>query len=249
MRMGFAEAAAWVGDPTSTNLPMDELLSVSYGARLRAQLDDRRAMPQPRTLLAAGDTVYLATIDGEGNACSFINSNYMGFGSGLVAGETGIALQNRGAGFTLVPGHPNSLEPAKRPFHTIIPALSTLASDGSLYAVFGVMGGHMQPQGHVQVVTNLLDFGFDPQRALDAPRWQLTGTQHVALEPWFSDGVRMELERRGHPLVGREATPRAATFGGGQIIAVTPEGVRVGGSDPRKDGAVVAAPLSSVSPV
>jgi gamma-glutamyltranspeptidase/glutathione hydrolase len=241
MRLGLAEARAWIADPAMSRLPVGEILTDAYADRLRSRIGQSAIGPEPHSLVGAGDdTVYLATVDAEGNACSFINSNYMGFGSGLVAGDTGIALQNRGAGFVMDETHPNALEPGKRPYHTIIPGLVT-RPDGSLLAAFGVMGGHMQPQGHLQVLANVLDYGMDPQRALDAPRFQITADGSLALEPWFSDAVRDDLESRGHTLIGRAETPPAGTFGGGQMILVEESGVRIGGSDPRKDGCAVAA--------
>lgn len=241
MRLGLADAAAWVADPAFATLPLDQLLGEAYAAERRALLRPDRALPEARAGLSGGtDTVYMAVVDAEGNACSFINSNYMGFGSGLVAGDTAIALQNRAAGFSLAPDHPNALAPRKRPFHTIIPGLAT-RPDGRLFACFGVMGGPMQAQGHLQLLTNLRVFGMDPQRALDAPRFQVMRDGGVALEAWFGDATRTALERYGHPLVPREDTPPMAAFGGGQCIGMTEDGVRVGGSDPRKDGMVALA--------
>ncbi len=243
MRLGFADAMAWVGDPALAAIPLARLLSADHLAGRRRQLrpDVSVAAPNPR-LPTGGDTVYLAVVDDDGNACSFINSNYMGFGSGLVAGDTGIALQNRGAGFVLTPGHSNELAPGKRPYHTIIPGLATRRQDQSLWAVFGVMGGHMQPQGHVQTLVNLVDYGLDPQQALDAPRFQLLPDDTLALEPWFGLTTRRELGRMGHRLRPVANTPSAATFGGGQLILLDEHGVRRGGSDPRKDGLVAAIP-------
>ncbi|MEO8083954.1 MAG: gamma-glutamyltransferase family protein [Ardenticatenales bacterium] len=241
MRLGFADAEAHVADPDGYAAPLERLLSDEHLAAQRARIRPDRAMAEAtRGIPGPGGTVYLAVVDGQGNACSFIQSNYMGFGSGLVAGGTGIPLQNRGAGFTLAAGHPNRLTPLRRPFHTIMPGLATRVADGSLYAAFGVMGGHMQPQGHLQVIVDMVDFGLDPQRALDAPRFQLTPGGAIALEPWFGDDVRRALADRGHTVVPRDATPSAAAFGGGQVIALTDEGVRVGGSDPRKDGCAIA---------
>jgi gamma-glutamyltranspeptidase/glutathione hydrolase len=241
MRLAFADARAWIGDPATAAIPVAALLSERSIAGRRALIRMDRALPDPVPGTPVGDdTVYLAVVDAEGNACSFINSNYMGFGSGLVAGTTGIALQNRGAGFVLDPQHPNACAPRKRPYHTIIPGLAT-RPDGSLYACFGVMGGHMQPQGHLQLMVNLRVHGMDPQRALDAPRWQVTPQGRIGLEPWFGNTVRQSLASRGHTLVPTDTPLSAASFGGGQLIAITREGVRVGGSDPRKDGCVVAS--------
>lgn len=241
MRLAFADGDAHIGDPDFRSAPIDTLLSPEYVALRRAEIDPRRASPGPTVgLPPRAGTVYVAAMDAAGGGCSLINSNYMGFGSGIVSERFGIPLQNRGAGFTFQRGHPNEAAPGKRPFHTIIPGLATRASDGALHSVFGVMGGHMQPQGHLQVLTNLMIFGMDPQRALDAPRFQIMPSGHVALEPWFDDATRGELRRRGHWLVARHATPGPGTFGGGQLIVVTESGVRLGGSDPRKDGQAVA---------
>jgi len=164
---------------------------------------------------------------------SFIQSNYMGFGSGVVVPGTGIALQNRGACFTMEEGHPNQVGPAKRPFHTIIPAFLTTEA-GEPVAAFGVMGGDMQPQGHLQVLLNLLDFQLDPQAALDAPRVHLLPDGRVAVEPGIPTAAREELARRGHPVV-EDGGPFG--FGGGQVIWRDGEqGLYIAGSDPRKDG-------------
>jgi gamma-glutamyltranspeptidase/glutathione hydrolase len=178
------------------------------------------------------DTVYLTVVDNARNAVSFINSNYTGIGCGVVAGETGIALQSRGAGFSLDPDHPNCLAPGKRPYHTIIPAM--IFRDGVPLYSFGVMGGSMQPQGHLQVAVNLIDLEMDPQRALDAPRFRVVEGRCVSLEPGTPEGVVQELRRRGHEIAPAES------YGGGQIIEIIPEtGALAGGSDPRKDGCAI----------
>ena len=184
------------------------------------------------------DTVYLTVVDGQGNAVSFINSLYMGFGSGLVVPGTGICLQNRGACFSLEPGHPNALAGGKRPYHTIIPAMAL--RDGRLWLSFGVMGGFMQPQGHLQVLVNMVDYGLDPQAALDAPRFQVDrrGGPQVQIETGVPATTRRALAMMGHEVV-RERT-FSPGFGGGQVIAVDPDtGVLWGGSEPRKDGCAV----------
>jgi gamma-glutamyltranspeptidase / glutathione hydrolase len=240
MRLGLADARAWVADPARAPVPVARLLSPDYLGRRRALVRPDRVLALPNAGMVRGaDTVYLCVVDDGGNACSFIHSNYMGFGSGLVAGDTGIPLQNRGAGFTLQENHPNEYAPGKRPYHTIIPGLAT-RPDGSLFSVFGVMGGHMQPQGHLQAIVNVLDYGMEPQRALDAPRFQLLPNGRLALEPWFGVALRTELARRGHDIVPVADTPTAGHFGGGQMIIVRDDGVRIGGSDPRKDGLVAA---------
>jgi gamma-glutamyltranspeptidase/glutathione hydrolase len=239
-----------VADPAVGRIPLAELLSPGYTARRRGRIDLHKAAAEaPRGEPGQGtDTVYLAVVDGKGNACSFINSLYMGTGTGLVVPGTGVSLQNRGALFSLDPAHPNALAPRKRPYQTIIPALTT--RDGELHACFGVMGGYMQPQGHLQVLVNLVDLGMAPQQALDMPRWQLVGPLlgglgagedggRVLLEEGWAPGLAAELSRRGHQVTEVGGFGRGI-FGGGQIIARDPAtGVLMGGSDPRKDGCAV----------
>jgi gamma-glutamyltranspeptidase/glutathione hydrolase len=239
MRMGMADAGRYVADPAVTDIPLAELLSKEYAAQRRALIQPDRALE----LMAPGqpqhkDTVYLTVVDGWGNAVSFINSLYYGFGSGLVVPGTGICLQNRGACFTLEPGHPNVLEGGKRPYHTIIPAMAL--RDGRLWLSFGVMGGFMQPQGHLQVLVNLVDYGLDPQAALDAPRFRVDerGGPQVLIETGVPLTTRKTLAAMGHSV--HPEMMFAPGFGGGQIIAVDPEtSVLCGGSDPRKDGCAV----------
>ena len=175
------------------------------------------------------DTVLLTVADDEGNVVSFINSRFAGFGSGLVAGETGIALQNRGSSFSLDADHPNRIEPGKRPFHTLIPGLVEFDEDD--WAAFGVMGGYMQPQGHVQVISNVVDYGMPLQRALDEPRWRYRESGELALEPHFDDDVAAKLVRKGHDV--QVLSP--GLFGGAQITR-NEEGVLSGATEPRKDG-------------
>jgi gamma-glutamyltranspeptidase/glutathione hydrolase len=220
-------------------VPVSGLLAKGYAAR-------RRALIQPDStveLVAPGqpehkDTVYLTAVDGQGNAVSFINSLYYGFGSGLVVPGTGICLQNRGACFTLEPGHPNALAGGKRPYHTIIPAMAL--RQGRLWLSFGVMGGFMQPQGHLQVLVNMADYGLPPQAALDAPRFRVDerGGPRVAIETGVPLKTRKALAAMGHEI--RPETTFSPGFGSGDIIAVDPEtGVLCGGADPRKDGCAV----------
>ncbi|BAS26661.1 gamma-glutamyltransferase family protein [Limnochorda pilosa] len=233
LRAAFADAYAHVADPTVTRVPASRLLEAGYLDERRRLLGEHRNPQIASGRPGTGDTVYLCTADAEGRMVSFIQSNYMGFGSGVVVPGTGIALQNRGAGFTLEEGHPNQVGPGKRPFHTIIPAfLSTEA--GEPLAALGVMGGDMQPQGHLQVLLSLLDHRLDPQAALDAPRVHLLPDGRVALEPGIPAEAREDLARRGHTLA---ADMGLFGFGGGQIIwRDAGQGVYIAGSDPRKDG-------------
>jgi gamma-glutamyltranspeptidase/glutathione hydrolase len=241
LRLAFADTGWWVADPAYSPAPLDELLSKEYAASRRGLIDLQRAsLDQQRgTLKAASDTVYLSVVDGDGNACSFINSNYMGFGTGIVPSGWGFTLQNRGHNFSLDPQHPNALAPGKRPYHTIIPAMATRETDGSLFASFGVMGGFMQPQGHLQVMVAMADDRLDPQAALDRPRFCIedsSGGGRVALEGGIPAETLAELSRRGHPVRLVEGQGQAL-FGRGQIIYRDPEsGVLWGGSDPRADG-------------
>ena len=178
-------------------------------------------------------------MDGKGNACSFINSNYMGFGTGIVPEGWGFTIQNRGHCFVIDPAHPNALAPRKRPYHTIIPGMVTRA-DGSLYAPFGVMGGFMQPQGHAQVVVGLIDDALDPQAALDRPRFcvdPVDGSRsEVHLERGLPRATADSLRERGHPVKPGVSGFRRALFGRGQIIRRDPDGRLLGGSDDRGDG-------------
>jgi len=243
MRLAFADARWYIGDPTAHSAPVCELLSEAY-ARSRAQLIAPDCAMQPPSFgapLAGSDTVYLSVVDGEGNACSFINSLYMGFGTGIVARGTGVFLQNRGACFSLEPGHPNELKGGKRPYHTIIPGLAV--KDDELWASFGVMGGFMQPQGHLQVMSAMLIDDLNPQEALDRPRWCLedgTSGSVLALEEGIPVKTMARLAEMGHRVRPVSGQARLL-FGGGQIIRRdSSTGVLFGGSDPRKDGLVAA---------
>ncbi|GAB4409971.1 MAG: gamma-glutamyltransferase [Anaerolineales bacterium] len=239
VRLGLAEALAHVGDPAFTDVPVERLLSREHADALRARIRPDAALDLAAPVVAASrDTVYISVVDGQGNAVSFINSLFQPFGSGIVVPGTGICLHNRGASFRLREGHPNALAGGKRPYHTIIPALAL--RDGRLWLCFGVMGAFMQPQGHVQVLVNMVDFGLDPQAALDAPRFRVDeqGGRRVDVETTAPLGLRRALATVGHDV--RAAAFGEPSFGGGQVIAVDPEtGVLWGGSDPRKDGCAV----------
>ena len=243
MRLAFADAKWYVADPAFSSAPLAELLSKAYAAGRRRLIHPARALldPQRGSPVASSGTVYLSVVDDEGNACSLINSNYMGFGTGIVPHGWGFTLQNRGHNFSLQADHPNVLAPGKRPYHTIIPAMAT-RPDGSLYASFGVMGGFMQPQGHLQVLTALVDDGLDAQAALDQPRFCIEDTAsggNVALEEGISPGVAGELAARGHPVRLVKGYDRAI-FGRGQVILRDEAGTLWGGSDPRADGCAMS---------
>ena len=235
MKLAFADAYRYLADPEHMDVSPEALLDEGYLAE-RARLIDRRCARDPGYgLPPRGGTVYLSAADESGMMVSFIQSNYHGFGSGVVIPGTGISLQNRGAGFVLDEGHPNRLAGGKRPFHTIIPAF--LTRGGAPLMSFGVMGGPMQPQGHAQMVLRLLDYQQNPQAAADAPRWRVMGGLEVALERGFRPEVVAELERRGHRLHQAELG-LDFSFGGAQLIYKT-EGGYLAGSDPRKDGQAV----------
>ena len=241
LRLAFADARWHVADPAFNNIPLDQLLSKGYASTRRNLIDTHHATRTTHhgTPVSSSDTVYLSVVDQWGNACSFINSNYMGFGTGIVPKGWGFTLQNRGHNFSLDPNHPNALAPRKRPYHTIIPAMVTRESDGSLYASYGVMGGFMQPQGHVQVLSALVDDGLDSQSALDLPRFCIDADEssgRVAIEEGMPDETIAGLEKLGHPIYKVTGYERAL-FGRGQVILRDPvTGVLCAGSDPRADG-------------
>lgn len=234
-KLAFADLAQYVGDPASMKTPAEHLLSDAFIAQRRTRIDRKRAAThaEPGPALTSSETIYLTAADKEGNMVSFINSLASGFGSGVVVPGTGIALQNRGAGFTMTEGLPNTVAPRKRPFHTIIPAFVTRVRDGreEPWMSYGVMGGAMQPQGHVQLLLNLLEFGMDLQAAVDAPRFRHLSGNRVALEGPIPDNVRQQLAAMGHEVV---ALPPGSA-GGAQAIIRLGRGYAAA-SDPRKDG-------------
>lgn len=229
-KLAFADRDAYIADPDKARVPVERLISKDYASERRKLISRTFAMPNPRPgLRGNGDTVYLTVVDKDRNAVSFINSLFEKFGSGLVADDTGIVLHNRGALFSLEPSHPNVVAPRKRPFHTLIPGM--VLRGGKPFFSFGVMGGDNQPQGHAQVLINLIDFGMDVQQAGEAPRFRHSG-EEVLLESAFTPAVRSALAKFGHHL-----SSAVDAWGGYQGILIDPEtGVLMGGSDPRKDG-------------
>ena len=246
-KIAFADRAKFYADPAMAEVPVRELISKEYAAARGRLFDPDQALvdvPAGDPKLARGDTVYLCVVDADRNCCSLIQSNFLNFGSWHAAGELGFAMQNRGSSFSLDPAHANSLAPGKRPFHTIIPALVT--KDGRPIFVFGVMGGDVQPQGHVQILVNWIDFGMNVQQAGDAPRLRHEGGASptgaaaepgrgtVFAEPGFPQGTLEALEEKGH------AVDSGGFFGGYQGIRIDWErGVLHGGSESRKDGAAL----------
>ena len=247
MRLAFEDTRWYVADPrhdSTPQIPLEELLSEHYAAERRKEIDPRRAQADVKrgAPTASSDTVYLCCVDSDGNACSFINSNYMAFGTGLSPEGLGFTLQNRAQQMSLDSSHPNAVAPGKRPYHTIIPALLTREVDGSLYGPMGVMGGFMQPQGHLQVTVAMADDGCDPQAALDRPRFGLMAGRaagEVSVEVGLPGTTREALSRMGHSIKTVEGLARIQ-FGRGQIIRRDPSGVLWGGSDPRADGCAMA---------
>lgn len=236
-KLAFRDLFEKIGDPEFGEVPTDELVDKEYAARLREEISSERVSVPSVGPDLGDDTTYLCAVDAEGNGCSFINSLYMGFGSGVVAEGTGLSLQNRGHSFRLVPGHPNSLEGGKRPMHTIIPGLAT--KEGSLWATFGVMGGPMQPQGHAQLISSLVDHGLDAQTAVDHPRHSHDHKDDTLLvEGRVPEKEVEKLRSMGHAVeVGADYV---VPVGGAQLIRVSEDGVRAAGSDPRKDGCALA---------
>ena len=239
LKLAFADADRYIADPDFLDIPVKNLLSKSYAERRRHLIDvgkarQRVAAGNPDT---DGDTAYLAVTDSEHHSDALISSLYQPFGSGIVVEGTGICLQNRGSLFSMEEGHPNRIEPHKRPYHTIIPAMAF--KDNSLFLTFGVMGGFMQPQGHIQVLLNIIDFGMDVQTALDAPRFRYMQSNECAFEPGILPDVLQELVGKEHRVVELD-DPYFQEFGGGQIIMIDPStGSLIAGSDPRKDGCAI----------
>ncbi len=233
VKLAFADGLTHITDPRMMNMSVETLLSAAYAAERRNKIGQTAQIAYPGRPHAGG-TVYLATADGEGNMVSFIQSNFHGFGSGVVIPGTGISLQNRGFTFSADPNHVNCLKPGKRTYHTIIPGFIT--KDDQPIGPFGIMGGYIQPQAHVQVLMNALDFQLNPQAALDAPRWQWVEGNKVEVEFSFPEYLAEKLARHGHQVV--RGAVGSTTFGRGQIIWRNDYGVLTGATEPRTDGTV-----------
>ena len=235
-RLAYTARNMYVADPAYAEVDVDTLLSAAYADRLRARIDMGRAkdpMPDP-DLVRHDDTVYITVVDTEGNACSFINTLFMGWGAGLCSPKTGVVFTNRAMGFSLDPASPNRIEPGKRPLHTIIPGM--VSKDGRMVMSYGVMGGQYQAMGHMQFLTRMFDYGMDIQEAQDAPRWMADPfTGEVEVEHTVPESIRAELAGRGHRIV-KPGKP----VGGSQAIWIDHDnGILTGGSDPRKDGCAI----------
>jgi gamma-glutamyltranspeptidase/glutathione hydrolase len=233
IKLAFADGQHYITEHHRMKMPLEALLSDDYAAQRRALIGAQAGDPVHGEPVPGG-TVYLSTADSDGNMVSYIQSHYRDFGSAMIVPGTGIVLQNRGAGFSLDPGHHNAYAPGKKPYHTIIPGF--LTRNGEALGPFGVMGAFMQPQGHVQVLMNMIDFGLNPQAALDAPRWQWFGKRRFGFEQGYSNALVHEMAGRGHDVY---VDHHSTDYGRGQIILRNPEtGVLCGGTEPRADGMV-----------
>ena len=233
LKLSLTDAMAYVADMDHVEVPVTGLLDKEYASQRQALIGKQAIRPtagKPKT----GGTIYLCAADADGMMVSYIQSNYQGFGSGVVVPGTGISLHNRGYGFNLEDGHPNQVAPRKRPFHTIIPGF--LLREGQAVGPFGVMGGFMQAQGHMQMVINTVDYGMNPQASLDAPRWRWDGDMSVVIEPTADPSIADGLRARGHDVT----VAQDGGFGRGQIIWKLPGGGYVAGSDKRADGCAAA---------
>jgi gamma-glutamyltranspeptidase/glutathione hydrolase len=230
MKIGFEFAYKHLADPDFMKIDFRELLNPEFLKDQSAKININQVLSTDREVFHDKDTVYLTAADESGMMVSFIQSNYMGFGSGVVIPGTGITMQNRGCGFSIEEGHPNRVDGGKRPYHTIIPAF--VMKGGKPLMSFGVMGGHMQPQGHLQMMTRILDYGQNPQAASDAPRWYWQDGDTVAVEDGFPNDVIKDLTNRGHKIV---TGFHEREFGGAQLI-LRRENDYIAGSDRRKDG-------------
>jgi gamma-glutamyltranspeptidase/glutathione hydrolase len=237
-RLAFADRDRWLTDPDFQTIPVAELLDRGYAQERASRIDMQRAAPPATAGVVPGDTVYIAVVDAAGHAVSMLQSLYFDFGSGIVAGDTGVLLQNRGSFFALDPAHVNRLAPRKRTFHTLIPAM--LLHQGRLNLVYGTMGGEGQPQTQAALVTRIVDLGYDVQAAIEAPRWLYgrtwgLATRDLSVESRIPPGIVQALAQRGHPV--RVVAPWDALLGHAQAIRLDPvTGMRQGGADPRGDG-------------
>ena len=234
IKLAFADTKTYVADPRYMRTKASDMLSEQYAAKRRALITDKALMPEAGDP-SCGGTIYLCTADPEGNMVSFIQSNYTMFGAGVAIPGTGISLQNRGANFSMDPSSDNYLEGGKKSYHTIIPGF--LMKDGKAVGPFGVMGAFMQPQGHVLVAVNTIDYHMNPQECLDAPRIQWVGEKHIQLEREVPASIGKQLADMGHEV---EILNTNTSMGRGQIIWRTENGLLVGGTEPRCDGAVAA---------
>ena len=234
LKLAFADAKTYVADPRYMKTKVADLLSERYAAQRRALIGERALLPEPGDP-SCGGTIYLCAADPFGNMVSFIQSNYTTFGAGVAVPGTGISLQNRGANFSLDPASDNCLAGGKKSYHTIIPGF--LLKDGEAVGPFGVMGAFMQPQGHVQVIVNTVDYHMNPQETLDAPRVQWLGGKRIQLERGVSEDIAAELASRDHEV---EYAPSGIAMGRGQIIWRTDNGLLIGGTEPRCDGCAAA---------
>jgi len=232
MKIAFAYVYRWVADPSAMRLSVQDLLDPAYHRARAGAVDGARAQAWTARPAAPGNTVYIAAADQQGRLVSFIQSNFQGFGSGVVVPEVGVSLLNRGSGFSLDPSHPNHVAGGKRPFHTILPAM--LMRQGRPLAALGVVGADMQPQGQLQVISDLLDRQANPQAAMDAPRWRIAQDDgRIRLEAGVPAAVAAELAALGHPV--EIAAPDSIEFGGGQLVWRLQD-AWAGASDPRRDG-------------
>jgi gamma-glutamyltranspeptidase/glutathione hydrolase len=236
-KLAYADIQMWNGDPEFNDLPTQEIISTEYARRQFERIDPTRAMERPESGIDGnGDTILLEVMDKDHNAVSFIYSIYSGFGSGLVAPGTGFPLQNRAALFSREPGHVNVVEPHKRPFHTIIPAMAF--KDGEFFMTFGAMGGAVQPQQHVQIFLNVVEFGMNAQQAVEIPRINHNSGMSVTVEPGIDEATLVQLEAMGHEI--RRRTTRGGVGGAQLIMFDRDTGAIIGGSTPHKDGMAVA---------
>ena len=234
IKLAFADTKTYVADPRYMKTRVEDLLSEEYAARRRALITDQALTPKAGDP-SCGGTIYLCTADSEGNMVSWIQSNYTTFGAGVAVPGTGISFQNRGANFSLDPNSDNCLAGGKKSYHTIIPGF--LLKDGEAVGPFGVMGAFMQPQGHVEVLVNTIDYHMNPQEALDAPRVQWIGDKHIQLEREAGPEIAEALAAMGHEV---EVIDDRINMGRGQIIWRTENDLLIGGTEPRCDGTVAA---------